>query len=487
MRKKQAKGWTKHSDFMVLDLVIMQLCFLAAYRLTHDGVNPYQIIRFRSQALTIAACQVVITFLMEPYKNILRRGFYLEMLAVIKYAVEVLAITLFCYFALQQTADLSRTLTVTLFVLFIFVSYGIRLLNKKRIEASGILQSIKNQRSLVLVTNSTMAESILPKLTEDVAGNFRVNAIIFMDQATPDISEMDGIQVLGRASDVLERIGQGWVDEVFISNFDQLSLPENFIESLMDMGLSVHLSISTINPEQWSNIGLEKLGGYKVITSSYRTITGAEALQKRLLDIAGGIVGCLLTVILAVFIGPAIYLKSPGPIFFAQERIGQNGRRFKLYKFRSMYLDAEKKKADLIAQNKGADPLMFKMEDDPRIIGSEKKDKNGKPAGIGNFIRNTSLDEFPQFWNVLKGEMSLVGTRPPTVDEWKQYELQHRVRMSIKPGITGLWQVSGRSEITDFNEVVKLDREYIEDWNLGMDLRILLRTVVVVLSRKGAF
>lgn len=124
-------------------------------------------------------------------------------------------------------------------------------------------------------------------------------------------------------------------------------------------------------------------------------------------------------------------------------------------------MDAEERKAELMSQNK-MEGLMFKMDYDPRIIGSEKKDKNGNPKGIGNFIRKTSLDEFPQFWNVLKGDMSLVGTRPPTVDEWEQYELHHRSRMSIKPGITGMWQASGRSDITDFEEVVKLDTEYIE-------------------------
>jgi lipopolysaccharide/colanic/teichoic acid biosynthesis glycosyltransferase len=150
-----------------------------------------------------------------------------------------------------------------------------------------------------------------------------------------------------------------------------------------------------------------------------------------------------------------------------------------------MYMDAEERKKDYMAQNK-MNGLMFKMDDDPRIIGSERRDKNGKPRGIGNFIRKTSLDEFPQFWNVLKGEMSLVGTRPPTLDEWKKYDLEHRIRMSTKPGITGLWQVSGRSQITDFDEVVRLDREYIENWSILKDIKILIKTVFVVAKRKGA-
>ena len=203
------------------------------------------------------------------------------------------------------------------------------------------------------------------------------------------------------------------------------------------------------------------------------------------MDIAGGLVGCLLTGIIFIFVAPIIYISSPGPIFFSQVRIGKNGKKFKIYKFRSMYMDAEERKAELMSQNK-MEGLMFKMDYDPRIIGSEKKDKNGNPKGIGNFIRKTSLDEFPQFWNVLKGDMSLVGTRPPTIDEWEQYELHHRSRMSIKPGITGMWQASGRSDITDFEEVVKLDTQYIENWSIGLDCRILLKTVSSVLKSEGS-
>ena len=203
------------------------------------------------------------------------------------------------------------------------------------------------------------------------------------------------------------------------------------------------------------------------------------------MDILGGLVGCFFTLLLTIVVGPLIYIKSPGPIFFSQTRIGKNGRKFKIYKFRSMYMDAEERKKELMSQNKMSG-LMFKMDYDPRIIGSEKMGKDGKPKGIGNFIRATSIDEFPQFWNVLKGDMSLVGTRPPTVDEWEQYEPHHRARMAIKPGITGMWQVSGRSDITDFEEVVQLDTEYIEKWNLGLDIKLLLMTVVKVFKNDGA-
>ena len=195
--------------------------------------------------------------------------------------------------------------------------------------------------------------------------------------------------------------------------------------------------------------------------------------MKRILDICGGLVGVVLTGTIFLFVAPIIYKQSPGPIFFSQWRVGRNGRKFKIYKFRSMYMDAEERKKELMEHNQ-MDGFMFKMDNDPRIFP------------FGHFLRNSSLDEFPQFLNVLKGDMSLVGTRPPTVDEYEQYDLHHRRRISIKPGLTGLWQVSGRSDITDFEEVVRLDTEYISDWRLSSDLKILFRTVGVVLARKGS-
>jgi len=195
--------------------------------------------------------------------------------------------------------------------------------------------------------------------------------------------------------------------------------------------------------------------------------------MKRLLDLVGALVGCVFLGILTVVVGPMIKLESPGPIFFAQKRVGRNGRIFKMYKFRSMYADAEERKKELMAQNE-MNGLMFKMENDPRITKT------------GAFLRKTSLDEFPQFINILKGDMSLVGTRPPTLDEFAQYSPYHKKRLSFRPGLTGMWQVSGRSDITDFEEIVKLDVEYIDNWSFWLDIKILLKTFLEVFTQKGA-
>ena len=181
----------------------------------------------------------------------------------------------------------------------------------------------------------------------------------------------------------------------------------------------------------------------------------------------------MITIVLTPFVALAIRLDSPGPIFFAQTRIGKNGRRFKIYKFRSMYVDAEARKKELESQNE-MQGLMFKMENDPRI------------TRVGKFIRKTSIDELPQFFNIVKGDMSLVGTRPPTEDEFEQYNSHYRRRISMTPGLTGLWQISGRSDIVDFDEVVKLDLEYIDNWTVWLDIKILFMTVGAVLKGRGS-
>ncbi|WP_051358018.1 sugar transferase [Rubidibacter lacunae] len=192
---------------------------------------------------------------------------------------------------------------------------------------------------------------------------------------------------------------------------------------------------------------------------------------KRMLDILGALVGLILTALLLPLVGIAIYLDDPGPIFYRQQRVGLKGKCFLIWKFRSMVRDAEEMQH--LVENQ-ANGYIFKNERDPRV------------TRVGQFLRQSSLDEFPQFWNVLRGEMSLVGTRPPTVCEVKQYEPHHWQRLDIKPGLTGEWQVNGRSDVKDFEEVVRMDLYYLHRWSIAYDLQIIAQTVLVVLRRTGA-
>ena len=278
--------------------------------------------------------------------------------------------------------------------------------------------------------------------------------------------------MVGNTEEIFEYAKSNVLDEVFLHISEEKGYQKKIIERFLDMGIVVHVNLSW-KQEELPNHIVEKLGEASVLTTSVKTASIYQVTMKRLIDIIGGVVGVIFTAVLCVVLAPIIYIQSPGPIFFSQWRVGKNGRRFKIYKFRSMYTDAEERKKELMSQNK-MNGLMFKMDEDPRIF----------PAG--HIIRKFSLDEFPQFWNVLKGDMSLVGTRPPTVDEFEQYEEHHRIRLSIKPGITGLWQVSGRSDITDFEEVVQLDNQYIVNWSLKLDIKIMLKTIGVVLGAKGS-
>ena len=233
------------------------------------------------------------------------------------------------------------------------------------------------------------------------------------------------------------------------------------------MGVVVHLHLNTLENYKDFDMSLGKLGNIPVATFANRFYDYKELAFKRAIDIVGSLVGICIMLVAMIFVVPAIKLESKGPVFFKQKRVGKNGRYFYVYKFRSMYMDAEERKKELMAQNE-MQGLMFKMKDDPRI------------TKVGKFIRKTSIDELPQFINVLKGDMSLVGTRPPTVNEFKQYQGHHKRRLSMKPGITGMWQAYGRSTVKDFEEIVKMDLDYIDHWSLGLDMKILCRTVVAV-------
>lgn len=483
MYKKKSKGWLKHLDFIILDLLCLHVAFVLSYWVRHGFANPYQRELYSNMAIVLTLIDICVIIFLETLKNVLRRGIYQEFLVTVRHVLIVMLLGVLYLFSSQTGIDYSRTSLYSLGVFYFLLTYLVRLLWKSHLYR-GARSGGKN-RTLMIVTLDAMAESVISNIKEHNFEKYNLVGAAVMD--TDRIgSEIAGIPVVATKETIKEYISGGGIDEILIMYPSDHAFSQKLLEKFLETGVTVHMGMPMLEDTPGRKQLVERVCGYTALTTSINYATTRQLVCKRLLDILGGLVGCLLTGIIFLFVAPAIYFRSPGPVFFSQIRVGQNGRRFKIYKFRSMYMDAEERKKELIEQGRVKDGLMFKMEFDPRVIGNKILPDGTKKTGIGQFIRDTSLDEFPQFWNVLKGDMSLVGTRPPTEDEFEKYELHHMARLAFKPGITGLWQVSGRSDITDFEEVVKLDTEYISNWNFGKDIKILLLTVKAVLKGEGA-
>ena len=498
MYKRSAQGWLKHIDFILWDIVVLQVAFVLAYILRHGGGRlPYTVPTYKSLGAILAVVDFLVAVIFNTMHNVMKRGLYKEFAQSVRHAALVLAIMSLYMFSTQSGDTYSRITVYLTSGLHLLLGYAVRLLWKIVIRR---INRNKAKATMILVADEAQVPEILQKASE-MDGFSYAGIVLSNRDATGE--EIGGVKVVAGLLDAADYICREWVDEVFVYPSQLADVGSGVNEWMGDlhgedseagsvgklidqcrlMAIPVHIQLPLSDVSGKSFV--EKVGGYNVLTMTVNYASPVQLALKRLLDILGGIVGSLAALILLAVIGPKIKKESPGPILFKQTRIGLNGKRFTFYKIRSMYVDAEERKKELLAQNRVSDGMMFKLDFDPRIIGNKIVD--GKQVtGIGEKIRSTSLDEFPQFFNILKGDMSLVGTRPPTEDEWEKYKYHHRARLAIKPGLTGMWQVNGRSGITDFEEVVRLDTEYINNWSIGLDLRILLKTVKAVLKKDGA-
>lgn len=458
---------SKHLDFIILDLVCIELSYWLAYyirlgRLAEPSPGEYSMMN-----IMVVLIHLSIMFIFEGYSGILKRNAIQELKKVIIHNAEIFGVILFILFFSKQSSMYSRVLFALFVVINTIMTYIVRSIRKKILYSNETKERGKGQ--MLVVTNYAHVENLVKGLKDDGYHNYLVHGIVVLDRNLIG-EEIEGVPVVSDATGMYEYVKSNIIDEIFLENDgeDVTEITKRFLA----MGVVVHVSINNILPGT-PNASVENISQYTVITTSINTMSFKQKVIKRLMDIAASIIGIAVTAILFVIFAPIIFIQSPGPIFFKQERVGKNGRKFKIYKFRSMYMDAEERKKELMEQNKMSG-LMFKMDDDPRV------------TPIGRFMRKTSIDEFPQFINIFKGDMSLVGTRPPTLDEYNQYDQHHKSRLAMKPGLTGMWQVSGRSEITDFEEVVRLDNEYIMNFSISLDIKIIFKTIFAVLKREGS-
>ena len=480
MYKRDVQRWIKHIDFFIVDEVALQLAFILAYFIRHYSL-PYNSQIYRNLGLILAVIDIIALLLLNPMHNVLKRGIMDELLSTLQHCAIVFAAATVYLFATQYGDSYSRIAIFLTFIFHVIFSFLFRTMWKWIVRKYNLTSDRKS--TMVVVLEPKSGAVILKRLLDYPLAKYQIIGIVFTEHC--DKESLLGIPVVSDIEHAAEYICQEWVDEVYIDTSVRTKKVEQFIEACCQMAVPVHYHVTSLGLENVKQFA-EKIGDTTVLTTSINYATPMQLFLKRTLDIIGGIIGSLIALIIIAIIGPKIKHVSPGPVLYSQERVGMNGKRFRIFKVRSMYLDADERKKELMAQNRVDGGMMFKMDFDPRVIGNEVLPDGTRKTGIGDFIRRTSLDEFPQFFNVLAGQMSLVGTRPPTVDEWEKYQFHHRARLSCKPGITGMWQVSGRSEITDFEEVVKLDTQYIMNWSPALDIKILLKTIVVMATGKGA-
>jgi len=464
----------KHSQFfarlmMVFDAIMVAIAAILAYFLINHKAMLYPPVYYLwllPIVVLIWSCLLMYLGLYESFRTKSRK----QVLVIIATAGLVGFIIFGNISFLCKLTYLCRGLMVSAFAL------ATLMLSVEKIILVTILRRLRrkgfNFRNVLIVGTGQRACQLIEQINGHQELGLRIIGLVDDDE------RLHGKQILGHAvigglEDLSGILRSNPIDRViFVVPRGWLSHIEKAVLYCETLGVTVSVAVDLFKTK-FTFARDENFMGIPMISFESTSDKIGQLLVKRLFDIIATALGIIILSPVLLTVAVLVKLTSPGPIFFKQVRCSLNGRTFYLYKFRTMVVDAEAKLADLLKHNEMSGPA-FKMANDPRV------------TPIGRFLRKTSLDELPQLWNVLKGEMSLVGPRPPIPQEVDQYDHWQRRRLSMRPGITCLWQVGGRNKITDFNEWSKLDLEYIDSWSLSLDFRILAKTVPVVLLGVGA-
>lgn len=459
----------------VTDMVVTALSFFVAYwirsyyftRLEFRSLYPAE--QYLWLFLVIIPVWSFLFFYYKSYKSY-RIVSFMKELQILWKVVLVGGLVIGAMAFALQSYYLSRTL------IFMFAAVNLVLLIGERFSIRAFSRLVRkkgyNYRNIIIVGTDSRAKDIAAAIEKYKHWGLRILGFVTDNPVNPE-NRHGGYKVIGDISEMQKIINREVVDEViFAVPRGRLEQMEDIFLMLEEHGINAAV-VANFFPHVVAKAHLEELDNIPLLTFT-TTPTNSFALAfKRFFDIAISVLLLILSLPGIVITALLIKATSPGHIFFKQKRCGLNGRVFTLYKFRSMVLDAEARRGDIETLNEMNGPV-FKVKDDPRV------------TKIGRFIREASIDELPQLWNVLKGDMSIVGPRPPLPEEVATYKRWQRRRLSMRPGLTCLWQISGRNEIKDFNEWAKLDLQYIDSWSLSLDIKIFLKTIPVVLLRKGA-
>jgi exopolysaccharide biosynthesis polyprenyl glycosylphosphotransferase len=461
-------GWLRGFAFLVLDATLVSLAWKLAQFLNYK-IDRLEIVRsFQLWGNSIQEPGFLLPILVITLGTILAAGLYGERYKRRRFSQLIKSLTLaqivliLITYLYKPGVFVSRsTFLLGWFFSIIFVLTG-------RLIAEQIITSLRHRgkvtRKIFLI--GSPQDTLIAKIALKLVTHQEFQIIGQIDLSLKENYD--------RWPRILEQISEEGVGEVFVCSWQSLSEHNDFYWSLKTLGihmrfLPVGLNISSQVPH------IEMIGGMPTIKFSPPAIIGSDFFLKRAFDFTVAATIAILASPLLLIIAIAIKIDDPGPIFYKQTRVGLRGRHFKVWKFRTMVVNADQLMKELEAKNEIKGGVLFKMKDDPRI------------TKVGKFLRRYSLDELPQLINVLIGEMSLVGPRPLPLRDVEGFKPHHFARQNVLPGITGLWQVSGRSNILNFENAFRLDMIYINDWSLLLDTQILFKTVKVVLGKEGAY
>lgn len=436
MYKRSIDGWAKHWDFILLDTIVLQLSFIIAYWVRYGNFFTYESRNaYRTSSFVLLLLSIVVAILFHTMHNVLSRGLWAEIKATIIQCGFVFAGIVIILFSAKDSNHVSRL------VLYIAMGLYCVLGLLTRFGYKRILLTVKKgspKREMLLVGDEKGIKRTLEAFNHHPEEGVNIKSIVRVDGD----SHSDGESI--ELANAAEYIRNAWIDEVYIACSDASLIPEDLMKSCREMAVTVHQQMMMADAsDKLDNVWVEKIAKQPVLTTSVNIPRPRAIIVKRCVDIIAGLILSILAVVVLIIAGAVIKIVSPGPVLLKLERIGQNGKKFNMYMIRTMYMDASNR------------------EPDHRVIKC-----------IGSFLRRWSLDELPKGFNVLAGTMSLVGTRPPSTDEWEGYKYHHRARLACKPGIAGLFTVIGGRD-ADFETATRIDTYYITNWSIGLDLRIL--------------
>ena len=451
---------------VTLDLTIIIVIYIAAFFLT--PARKTEDILFSYIVMLPSFC--IVFFLFMNYYRMYNKATLMYTDLVLKntaFSFLLTSVVLFMYLFLLYNTTFSR-----MFLLFFISAAFIAIMVEKMI--------LLRIRKVITPRNNTIYVGDVsgnPNEYKEFLRHAQLSSFSIFVVGYIDISETNsaGETCLGNINDFENILRNHPCFQVVFSQsaMGKYNL-EPFLSITNEMGVVSRILLDVCRNTNY-NWYVSSFGLFPMLTYYNKSIDPFLLAIKRFIDIIGSLLGIILSSPIMLITAIAIKINSPGPVLFRQQRVGLNGKIFNILKFRSMVTDADKHLQELMAKNEMGDSRLFKIKDDPRI------------TKVGKFIRKTSIDELPQFFNVIKGEMCLVGTRPPTVSEVSQYDRRHLRRISIKPGITGIWQTQGRNNIKDFEQVVQMDLYYIDNWSLYLDFKLMLKTIIVLLNNKGAY